>query len=119
MDSSPSSALFFRPNFWQHGRPTVRTNSRLFINRRASSSHLVYLNFRMSDSAFDSMRLWLCLVLSLLRLLSAPSCFQAYLNLAQNKMESLKKEAGRISNVELKKRVNLQPKVMSEIQKLF
>nr|CAG4636090.1 EOG090X04CK [Eubosmina coregoni]SVE69733.1 EOG090X04CK [Eubosmina coregoni] len=59
----------------------------------------------MSDSAFDSMRLWLCLVLSLLRLLSAPSCFQAYLNLAQNKMESLKKEAGRISNVELKKRV--------------
>lgn len=59
----------------------------------------------MSDSTFDSMRLWLCLGLSVLRLLSAPSCFQAYLNLAQTKMESLKKEAGRISNVELKKRV--------------
>nr|CAG4641610.1 EOG090X04CK [Eurycercus lamellatus] len=59
----------------------------------------------MTDHGFDSMRLWLCLVLSLLRLVSAPSCFQAYLNLAQGKIESLKKEAGRISNVELQRKV--------------
>ncbi len=59
----------------------------------------------MTDQAFDSMRLWLCVVLSLVRIVSAPSCFQAYLNLAQEKIESMKKEAGRISNVELQKKV--------------
>lgn len=69
----------------------------------------------MSDSTFDSVRLWLCLSLSLLRLLSAPSCFQAYLNLAQIKMESLKKEAGRISNVELKKRVQNNQKYLCRV----
>lgn len=61
----------------------------------------------MSDQTFDSMRLWLCLVLNLFRMVSAPSCFQAYLNLAQEKIESLKKEAGRISNIELQRKVFL------------
>nr|SVE76939.1 EOG090X04CK [Daphnia lumholtzi]SVE78164.1 EOG090X04CK [Daphnia lumholtzi] len=59
----------------------------------------------MSEQSFDSMRFWLCLVLSLVRILSAPSCFQAYLNLAQEKIETMKKEAGRISNVELQRKV--------------
>nr|CAG4643134.1 EOG090X04CK [Ilyocryptus agilis] len=59
----------------------------------------------MSDQSFDSMRLWLCLILSVLRIVSAPACFQAYLNLAQGKIESLKKEAGRISNIELQRKV--------------
>lgn len=59
----------------------------------------------MSEEAFDSMRLWLCLILSLLRIVSAPSCFQAYLNIAQTRIESMKKEAGRISNVELQRKV--------------
>nr|CAG4634721.1 EOG090X04CK [Alona affinis] len=62
-------------------------------------------NPMMTDHGFDSLRLWLCLVLSVLRLVSAPSCFQAYLNLAQGKIDSLKKEAGRISNVELQRKV--------------
>ena len=61
---------------------------------------------RMSEAAFDSMRLWLCLILSLLRIVSAPSCFQAYLNIAQTRIESMKKEAGRISNVELQRKVD-------------
>ena len=60
----------------------------------------------MSDQTFDSMRLWLCLVFGLIRVVSAPSCFQAYLNLAQERMEILKKEAGRISNVDLQKKVS-------------
>jgi len=59
----------------------------------------------MTGPAFDSMRLWLCLSFSILRLATAPSCFQAYLNLAQERIEKLKKEAGRISNVELQRKV--------------
>lgn len=59
----------------------------------------------MTDLAFDSMRLWLCLFLNLIRIVSAPSCFQAYLNLAQERIEKLKKEAGRISNVDLQRKV--------------
>jgi len=59
----------------------------------------------MTGEAFDSMRLWLCLCFSILRLVTAPACFQAYLNLAQERIEKLKKEAGRISNVELQRKV--------------
>jgi len=59
----------------------------------------------MTDAWFDSMRLWLCVLLTLLRLASAPSCFQAYLNIAQTRVDDLKKEAGKISNVELQRKV--------------
>jgi len=59
----------------------------------------------MSDDWFDSMRLWLCVIFTLLRLVTAPSCFQAYLNMAQNRIDELKKEAGKISNVELQRKV--------------
>ncbi len=59
----------------------------------------------MNDATFDSMRLWLCVVFSIVRIVSAPSCFQAYLNLAQEKIENMKKEAGRISNVDLQRKV--------------
>jgi len=62
----------------------------------------------MTGEAFDSMRLWLCLCFSILRLVTAPACFQAYLNLAQERIEKLKKEAGRISNVELQRKVKRQ-----------
>lgn len=61
----------------------------------------------MTEQAFDSMRLWLCVIFSFVRIFSAPSCFQAYLNLAQERVEKLKKEAGRISNIELQKKVSL------------
>nr|CAG4644709.1 EOG090X04CK [Leptodora kindtii] len=59
----------------------------------------------MTDNEFDSMRLWLCVTLTLIRLVTAPSCFQAYLNMAQDRLETLKKEAGRISNIELQRKV--------------
>nr|SVE85428.1 EOG090X04CK [Daphnia pulicaria] len=59
----------------------------------------------MNDATFDSMRLWLCVVFSIVRIVSAPSCFQAYLNLAQEKIENMKKEAGRISNVDLQRKI--------------
>nr|CAG4646965.1 EOG090X04CK [Megafenestra aurita]SVE92323.1 EOG090X04CK [Megafenestra aurita] len=59
----------------------------------------------MTDHSFESMRLWLCIVFSLVRIISAPACFQAYLNLAQEKIQDLKKEAGKISNVELQRKV--------------
>lgn len=63
----------------------------------------------MTDNEFDSMRLWLCVTLTLIRLVTAPSCFQAYLNMAQDRLETLKKEAGRISNIELQRKVPAKP----------
>nr|CAG4650891.1 EOG090X04CK [Simocephalus serrulatus]SVE94172.1 EOG090X04CK [Simocephalus serrulatus] len=59
----------------------------------------------MTDLSFDSMRLWLCIFFNLIRIVSAPACFQAYLNLAQERVDKLKKEAGRISNVDLQRKI--------------
>nr|CAG4649246.1 EOG090X04CK [Scapholeberis mucronata]SVE93551.1 EOG090X04CK [Scapholeberis mucronata] len=59
----------------------------------------------MTDHMFDSMRLWLCIVFGLIRVVSAPCCFQAYLNLAGDRIEKMKKEAGRITNIDLQRKV--------------
>nr|CAG4640778.1 EOG090X04CK [Eulimnadia texana] len=59
----------------------------------------------LTDPQFDSLRLWLCVSLALLRLVTLPWCLQSYLNLAQNKLETLKREAGRISNIELQRTI--------------
>ncbi|XP_036606156.1 transmembrane protein 161A [Trichosurus vulpecula] len=59
----------------------------------------------LSDSAFDSVRLWLVLALCLLRLAVTRPHLQAYLCLAQRWVEQMKKEAGRISALEIQRKV--------------
>ncbi|KAK2845597.1 hypothetical protein Q7C36_010451 [Tachysurus vachellii] len=59
----------------------------------------------MSEKTYDTLRLWVILLLCALRLAMMRHHLQAYLNLAQKGVEQMKKEAGRISTVELQKMV--------------
>ncbi|PNJ28292.1 TMEM161A isoform 13, partial [Pongo abelii] len=59
---------------------------------------------QLSDSAFDSGRLWLLVVLCLLRLAVTRPHLQAYLCLAKARVEQLRREAGRIEAREIQQR---------------
>ncbi|XP_034853524.1 transmembrane protein 161A isoform X3 [Mirounga leonina] len=59
----------------------------------------------LSDSAFDSLRLWLLVALCLLRLAVTRPHLQAYLCLAKARVEQLRREAGRIEAREIQRRV--------------
>ena len=60
----------------------------------------------MSEDTFDTVRLWIIILLCALRLAMMRSHLQAYLNLAQKSVDQMKKEAGRISTVDLQKMVS-------------
>lgn len=64
-------------------------------------------NFRMSSEAFDITRLVLIVIAVVLRLVLMPIYLQAYLNIAYERLEEQKKEAGRITNIDLQKKVVL------------
>ncbi|KAI7812407.1 transmembrane protein 161B isoform X1 [Triplophysa rosa] len=59
----------------------------------------------MSEKTYDTLRLWVILLLCVLRLAMMRHHLQAYLNLAQKAILQMKKEAGRISTVDLQKMV--------------
>ncbi|XP_076853809.1 transmembrane protein 161B [Brachyhypopomus gauderio] len=59
----------------------------------------------MSEKTYDTLRLWIILLLCALRLAMVRHHLQAYLHLAQKGVEQMKKEAGRISAVDLQKMV--------------
>ncbi|XP_038661254.1 transmembrane protein 161B isoform X4 [Scyliorhinus canicula] len=59
----------------------------------------------MSETTYDSLRLWIVILLCVLRLALIRQHLQAYLNLAQKGVEQMKKEAGRISTKDLQKMV--------------
>ncbi|NWI59877.1 T161A protein, partial [Calyptomena viridis] len=62
----------------------------------------------MSDSAFDTARLWSIVGLCLLRLLGTRRHLQAYLGLAERWVEQMRREAGRISALEIQQKVGMQ-----------
>lgn len=64
--------------------------------------------FRLSSSAFNSVRLWTVVALCVLRLLLTRYHLQAYLNLAQKWVEQMKKEAGRIAAIDIQRKVGLK-----------
>ncbi|XP_073480573.1 transmembrane protein 161B [Aquarana catesbeiana] len=59
----------------------------------------------MTEDTFDTVRLWIIILLCGLRLMMMRHHLQAYLNLAQKCVDQMKKEAGRISTKELQKMV--------------
>lgn len=59
----------------------------------------------MTAASFDSMRLIIIVVAVLLKIVLMPIYLQSYLNLAIQRLEIQKKEAGRITNVDLQKKV--------------
>ncbi|XP_055625643.1 transmembrane protein 161B [Toxorhynchites rutilus septentrionalis] len=60
----------------------------------------------LSPEAFESIRLAAVIFAVLLRFVLMPVYLQAYLNLAYSRTEEQKKEAGRITNVELQKQIS-------------
>ena len=61
-------------------------------------------SYRMTTSTFESMRLIAIIVAVLLKFLLMPIYLQSYLNLAMQRLENQKKEAGRITNIDLQKK---------------
>lgn len=59
----------------------------------------------MSDGAFDSMRLIAVIVVAFHRLFLMPVYLQAYLNMAYQRVQEQRKEAGRITNQEFKEKI--------------
>lgn len=59
----------------------------------------------MTAARFESMRLIVIVVAVLLRIVLMPIYLQSYLNLAIQRLEVQKKEAGRITNIDLQKKV--------------
>uniref|UniRef100_A0A8C4IT42 Transmembrane protein 161B n=1 Tax=Dicentrarchus labrax TaxID=13489 RepID=A0A8C4IT42_DICLA len=59
----------------------------------------------MTEQTYDTLRLWTIILLCILRLAMMRHHLQAYLNLAQKGVDQMKKEAGRISTVDLQKMV--------------
>ncbi|XP_034940664.1 transmembrane protein 161B [Chelonus insularis] len=59
----------------------------------------------MSVDAFESMRLIAVVGVVVLKLALMPMYLQAYLNLAEQRIENQKKEAGRITNLDLQKKI--------------
>ncbi|KAM6328084.1 transmembrane protein 161B isoform 5-T6 [Alca torda] len=82
-----------------------------FPGLRLAQMHLDALNLatekitQMTEDTFDTMRLWIIILLCALRLAMMRHHLQAYLNLAQKSVDQMKKEAGRISMVDLQKMV--------------
>lgn len=60
----------------------------------------------LSTEAFDAIRLGMVIVAVVLRIALMPIYLQAYLNLAYQRLEEQKKEAGRITNVELQQKIS-------------
>ncbi|KAG6454480.1 hypothetical protein O3G_MSEX008714 [Manduca sexta] len=59
----------------------------------------------MTSQAYDTLRLVMVVVTAAVRLLVMPRQLQAYLDMAQRRLDVQKKEAGRITNIELQKKV--------------
>uniref|UniRef100_A0A671YDP1 Transmembrane protein 161B n=1 Tax=Sparus aurata TaxID=8175 RepID=A0A671YDP1_SPAAU len=59
----------------------------------------------MTEQTYDTLRLWTIILMCILRLAMMRHHLQAYLNLAQKGVEQMKREAGRISTVDLQKMV--------------
>lgn len=60
----------------------------------------------LSPYAFETARLLMVILVVVIRFSLLPVYLQAYLNIAYDRMQDLKKEAGRITNVELQQRVS-------------
>jgi len=60
----------------------------------------------MSSESFETLRILLVILTVILRISLMPVYLQAYLNIAQDRIEDIKKEAGRITNVSLQRTVS-------------
>ncbi|XP_018803221.1 PREDICTED: transmembrane protein 161B [Bactrocera latifrons] len=81
----------------------IRPISREYLTERAFEGMQKPL---LSVEAFETMRLIIVVLVVLLRFALIPIYLQSYLNLAHDKIVDLRKEAGRITNVEYQKKIS-------------
>lgn len=62
----------------------------------------------MTLEQFESLRCWVVILVVVQRLYMMPMFMQTYLNMAQERLEQQKKEAGRITNKDLQKQVQFK-----------
>lgn len=60
----------------------------------------------MSEEAFESLRIILVVIMVVLRIAVMPFFLQSFLNVAQDKLIEQRKDAGRILNTDLQKKVS-------------
>jgi hypothetical protein len=65
-----------------------------------------YFSIRMNSDSFETTRIILIILVISLRMGLIRKYLQSYLNIAPQKLSFLKKETGRITNVDLQKLVN-------------
>ncbi|KAJ6669780.1 hypothetical protein lerEdw1_000329 [Lerista edwardsae] len=125
LNFSESAVQFFEKQGLESQGPVSKLTFKLFLailcsligafltfpGLRLAQMHLDALSLttekvtQMSEATFDTVRLWIIILLCALRLAMMRSHLQAYLNLAQKCVNQMKKEVGRISTVELQKMV--------------
>merc|ERR1719273_681782 len=59
----------------------------------------------LTTDQFETLRLYMVIIVVLFRLAVMPRYLQSYLNMAFTKLEELKQEAGKVSNIDLQKMV--------------
>lgn len=57
----------------------------------------------MTPDQFETLRLYLVIAVVLFRIAIMPRYLQSYLNMAYTKLEELKQEAGKVTNIDLQK----------------
>ncbi|GBP50413.1 Transmembrane protein 161B [Eumeta japonica] len=62
-------------------------------------------SLKMSNEAFDTLRLVAIIIAVLLRVALLPRHLQAYLDMAQRRLDIMNNEAGRITNIDLQKKI--------------
>ncbi|XP_063313366.1 transmembrane protein 161A [Pelobates fuscus] len=81
----------------------IRPITRDFLLHAPMGKETVQL---MSNSAYNTFRLWIIVVLCVLRLSLTRYHLQAYLGLAEQWVERMKREAGRISMLEIQRKIS-------------
>lgn len=76
------------------------------LNVAGNSQHSHYIiDFRLTEKGYSNLRYILLLSFCVLRLSLVWRHLQSYLDMAHERIEKMKKETGRISNVELQRKV--------------
>ena len=61
--------------------------------------------FSLTQDQFETLRLYVVILVFVFRLALMPKYLQTYLNIAYHRVEEMKQEAGKISNVDMQKLV--------------
>ena len=72
----------------------------LYIQSNSIANNLI---FRLTTDQFETLRIYSIMAVIAFRFIMMPNYLQSYLNLAYHKMEEMKLEAGKISNIDLQK----------------